>query len=181
MVPGSRSFRRWPAADRGPAGETDFYRTVEVRCNTAGLEGSNGLRKVTGAVRSVVTESASIVGRFSTSCQRAAYEPGDNVRISPGSPSSGLSARYSWPGCASAYPVDVKSPRGSRVARSTRSVKRRVSPMAYRAASKELKDGVPESGSAGVAPPMMPRSYIIGLCPRRKDFQAHSAVLWNGE
>src|SRR5215207_4895104 len=48
------------------------YRAAEERCNTAGLEGSNGLRKVTGAVSSAVTDAVSIVRRLLTSCQRTA-------------------------------------------------------------------------------------------------------------
>src|SRR5215208_8427932 len=59
--------------------------------------------------------------------------------------------------------------------------KRSVSPIARRAGSRDAKEGLPEEESGGFTPVTIPRSYRIGLWPRRNDFQAHSASLFMGE
>jgi len=58
--------------------------------------------------------------------------------------SVGSRTTYSVPGLASAYSVELSSPRGSMSSRPIRSASRRVSPIASRAGSSDSYEGNPD-------------------------------------
>ena len=129
----------------------------------------------------IVSAAPGAVLRLGKLCQSTAYRPAVRAIVNGSAVSLGCKIRYSVPGSASANPVELRSVRGCIVFRLICSAKPRVSPMASRAGSNESKDGFPSDGSAGTPPPRMPRSYKIGLWPRRNAFHTHKALLDNGE